>query len=549
VEQAKQEHALQEDKNELFEIDPEFSNLLFPLSSEEYQGLERSIGEHGFDNSLGKFQVWIDPETGKRLLIEGHTRNKICKAKGVKITEDDIEIKSFANRDEVKLWIVKNQLDRRNLTAEQRAFLIHKYYEAEKKTSGAPGGNENASIHGGDRVTKALENKGVIFTPLIPAEKKGTEDKPEAKEKTSEKIAKKMKVSEKTIHDSNNFGKAVEKIAENTGIQPQEILSRDVQISQKDVKDIAKMPPEKQKEAITQIKKSKTPKETKKAVQEKKAEIEEEKRQKRIEEAKEKTKASPPSMVHQIIPGDFLDAAIEEESIDLVVTSPGYNLGKDYGVDVDDAMPYEKWLDFLYQAFVKLHVLVKTDGGRLCVNVPLDTFKGDVHRPVYADVLKTALDAGFTYNFTIIWNEGNISSGTAYGTFAKADSPYCIAPVETIIVLYRENWEKPEGGVSTITAVDFKAWANGLWAFPGEKASKIGHPAPFPVELAHRCIQLFSCFGDTVLDPFLGSGTTLVACANDDRKGIGIEINPVYCDLARVRVAEAEATAAEKKKE
>jgi len=358
-----------------------------------------------------------------------------------------------------------------------------------------------------------------------------------------------MKVSEKTIHDANNFGKAVETIATNTGIQPQEILSRDVQITQKDVKDIAKMPPEKQKEAIEAIKKAKTPKESKKAVSEQKAKIEEEKRQNRIEVAQEKAKENPPSMARQIIQGDFLDVAIQEESIDLVVTSPPYNLDMDYGAGTDDALSYVGWLDFLYHAFVKLFALVKKDGGRLCMNVPLDTFKGGVHHAVYADVLNTAVRAGFKYNFTIIWNEGNISSGTANGTFAKADSPYVIAPVETIIVLYRENWAKPGGGVSTITAPDFKTCVNGLWTFPGEKASKIGHPTPFPVELARRCIQLFSYFGDTVLDPFLGSGTTLVACTNDDRKGIGVEISPAFCDLARVRVAEAEAKAAEKKKE
>ncbi len=73
---------------------------------------------------------------------------------------------------------------------------------------------------------------------------------------------------------------------------------------------------------------------------------------------------------------------------------------------------------------------------------------------------------------------------------------------------------------------------NGLWRFNGEKKSRVGHPAPFPIELPKRCIKLFSYVGDTVLDPFLGSGTTLIACHLHNRKGIGVDIDPTYFNLA-----------------
>jgi DNA modification methylase len=75
-------------------------------------------------------------------------------------------------------------------------------------------------------------------------------------------------------------------------------------------------------------------------------------------------------------------------------------------------------------------------------------------------------------------------------------------------------------------------WTNGLWNFSGESKKKVGHPAPFPVELPKRCIKLFSYVGDTILDPFLGSGTTLIASYLLNRKGIGVEIDKIYCDLA-----------------
>jgi len=79
-------------------------------------------------------------------------------------------------------------------------------------------------------------------------------------------------------------------------------------------------------------------------------------------------------------------------------------------------------------------------------------------------------------------------------------------------------------------------WTNGLWTFSGESKKKVGHPAPFPVELPRRCIKLFSFVGDTVLDPFMGSGSTLIACALLNRKGIGVDIDENYCGLAKNRL-------------
>ena len=79
-------------------------------------------------------------------------------------------------------------------------------------------------------------------------------------------------------------------------------------------------------------------------------------------------------------------------------------------------------------------------------------------------------------------------------------------------------------------------WTNGVWTFRGESKKRVGHPAPFPVELPRRCIKMFSFVGDTVLDPFLGSGTTLLACFKTKRRGIGIEVDPGYCKLAVERL-------------
>ena len=232
---------------------------------------------------------------------------------------------------------------------------------------------------------------------------------------------------------------------------------------------------------------------------------------------------------------DFLKTrSIEGNSIDLVVTSPPYNVDIQYE-DYSDNIPYNEYLAFTKKWLDKCYNLMKDDG-RLCLNIPLDKNKGG-QQSVCADITTIAKETGLKYHATIIWNEQNISRRTAWGSWLSASAPFVIAPVEVIVVLYKESWQKTSGSQkSDITRDEFLEWTNGVWNFSGESRNKIGHPAPFPVELPKRCIKLFSYVGDTVLDPFLGSGTTLIACAETNRIGIGIEINKNYCELAKRRL-------------
>ena len=240
-----------------------------------------------------------------------------------------------------------------------------------------------------------------------------------------------------------------------------------------------------------------------------------------------------------IINDDFLTTdLIPENSVDLIVTSPPYNVDIHYGSFRDD-IPYEKYLEFTEKWLKKALTLLKPDG-RMCLNIPLDKSKGRTEegfQSVYADVVQIAKNVGWKYFCTIIWNEQNISRRTAWGSWLSARAPYVIAPVEVIVVLYKKKWKKTSGsGISDITREEFIEWTNGLWTFPGESRKRVKHPAPFPLELPKRCIKLFSFVGDTVLDPFLGSGTTLVACALLNRKGIGVEIERKYCEIAKERL-------------
>ncbi|MEA3345267.1 MAG: site-specific DNA-methyltransferase [Chloroflexota bacterium] len=243
-------------------------------------------------------------------------------------------------------------------------------------------------------------------------------------------------------------------------------------------------------------------------------------------------------------------------SVDLIVTSPPYDVEIQYE-GFDDSIPYDKYLEFTKRWLEKCYVLAKPDGRfclhlirHRCLNIPLDKNKGG-QQSVYADITTIAKDIGWRYHSTIIcphligyrWNEQNISRRTAWGSWMSASAPYVIAPVEVIVVLYKEHWKKSHKGESDITRDEFIEWTNGVWNFSGANRKRIGHPAPFPVELPRRCIKLFSYVGDLVLDPFLGSGSTLIACLETDRAGIGVEISEEYCALAVKRLLSARACA------
>ncbi|MBE0670880.1 MAG: site-specific DNA-methyltransferase [Anaerolineales bacterium] len=250
-----------------------------------------------------------------------------------------------------------------------------------------------------------------------------------------------------------------------------------------------------------------------------------------------------PSKIHfqneqfTLIQGDVLTTEfIAESSVDLIVTSPPYNVDIQYNSHKDD-VSYAEYLEFSKKWMTRCFDWLKDDG-RFCLNIPLDKNKGG-QQSVGADLTTIAKQIGFQYHSTIIWNEGNISRRTAWGSWMSASAPYVIAPVELIVVLYKKNWKKTSGSkVSDVDRQEFMDWTNGMWTFNGESKKKIGHPAPFPIELPRRCVKLFSYVGDVVLDPFCGSGTTLIAAVSNNRKGIGIDVDKKYCELAQKRIAE-----------
>lgn len=234
--------------------------------------------------------------------------------------------------------------------------------------------------------------------------------------------------------------------------------------------------------------------------------------------------------------GDVLNPnTFDKEFIDLIITSPPYNVDIQYNSNKDD-LTYEEYLEFSEKWMKNVFNWSKPQA-RFLLNIPLDKNKGG-QKSVGADLTKIAQKIGWNYHSTIIWNEGNISRRTAWGSWLSASAPYVIAPVELIVVLYKGEWKKTGGTrLSDITKEEFMNWTNGLWTFNGQsKKGAGGHPAAFPIQLPHRGIKLFSYVRDVVFDPFCGSGSTLIAAENNNRIGIGLEIDKGYCEIAKQRI-------------
>jgi site-specific DNA-methyltransferase (adenine-specific) len=255
----------------------------------------------------------------------------------------------------------------------------------------------------------------------------------------------------------------------------------------------------------------------------------------RKQEAARKAAEPKPLVARALLPvtlevADACHLPLDDETVHLIVTSPPYGVGISYHGMSDEAGGWRALLvDSLREAY-----RVGKRGARLALNVPLDTTE-PVERPCYAQAVDAALEAGWSYRTTIIWNKNNINKSTARGSVDSAAAPHVIARVEMIAVFYREEWHRD--GPACIDRENWLDWTNGLWSFRGESYPWEGHPAPFPEELPQRLITLFSFPGDTVLDPFVGSGTTVVVAHRLGRQAIGYDQSQQYIEAAARRMA------------
>jgi len=222
---------------------------------------------------------------------------------------------------------------------------------------------------------------------------------------------------------------------------------------------------------------------------------------------------------------------IPDNSVALAFTSPPYNVGKDY----DENMSLDGYLGLIQNVGREVYRVLRP-GGRYVVNIA--NLGRKPYIPLHAYFYKAHMEVGFLPMGEIIWQKGKGASGNcAWGSWKSAKSPRLRDLHEYLLVFAKGLFSRPEKGESDISSEEFMESTLSIWQVQPESAKEIGHPAPFPIELASRVIKLYSYVNDVVLDPFVGSGTTCVAAKMLKRYYVGFDISADYCSLAEKRLA------------
>ncbi len=246
---------------------------------------------------------------------------------------------------------------------------------------------------------------------------------------------------------------------------------------------------------------------------------------------------------------------LADNSVALVVTSPPYFVGKDYELAIADqanrsnaALPgsYLEFLTMLRDVFAEC-VRILEPGGRIAVNVA--NLGRKPYRSLSADVIGILQDdLGLLLRGEVIWSKSKASSGScAWGSFAKASNPVLRDNTERVIIASKGRFsralsiqQRSSAGLpneSTLSNDEFLDVTKDVWELEPASAKRVGHPAPFPIDLPRRLIELYTYVGDTIVDPFCGAGSSLVAAERTGRIGIGYDTDLAYVDLTNERIA------------
>lgn len=223
---------------------------------------------------------------------------------------------------------------------------------------------------------------------------------------------------------------------------------------------------------------------------------------------------------------------LPDNSIHLMVTSPPYNVSKEY----DNNLNLKEYLELLNTIWRETY-RVLVPGGRACINIA--NLGRKPYIPLHSYIIEAMQKNGYLMRGEIIWNKASSASpSTAWGSWLSAANPVLRDIHEYILIFSKDTFSrKKKDKENTIKKEEFLELTKSIWTFSAVSARQIGHPAPFPEELPHRLIQLYSFKGDVVLDPFVGSGMTCLSAIKDKRNYIGYDINPEYVKLAEKRIS------------
>ena len=226
---------------------------------------------------------------------------------------------------------------------------------------------------------------------------------------------------------------------------------------------------------------------------------------------------------------------LPDNSVHLMVTSPPYNVGKEYDNDLTE----DEFSELLMSVWSEVY-RVLIPGGRACVNIA--NLGRKPYMPINSMISQQMNEIGYLMRGEIIWDK-SVSAGTscAWGSWKSASNPVLRDIHEYILVFSKGRYNRSsKNKTSTITKDEFLEFTKSIWTFPSESARRVKHPAPFPVELPRRLIQLYTYAGDIVLDPFIGSGTTAVASVKSGRCYVGYDTSSEYVKIAETRLAQDE---------
>jgi DNA modification methylase len=250
--------------------------------------------------------------------------------------------------------------------------------------------------------------------------------------------------------------------------------------------------------------------------------------------------AFPENLKNQLICQDARNMSqIPSNSVHHMITSPPYNVSKEY----DENLSLQEYLSLLREVFNEVY-RVLVPGGRAVINIANVGRKPYIPLATYVNTIM--IEIGFLMRGEVIWDKSaSAGSSTAWGSFQSASNP-CLRDVHEYILIFskgsfslsRTEEEKSEGRINTIEKQEFIDLTKSIWRFPTASAKRIGHPAPFPIELPRRSIEFYTYAGDVVLDPFIGAGSTALAALSTGRFYVGFDISQDYIDLANNRIHE-----------
>jgi len=222
---------------------------------------------------------------------------------------------------------------------------------------------------------------------------------------------------------------------------------------------------------------------------------------------------------------------IPDSSVHLMVTSPPYNVGKEYDKDLG----LNEYFEMLRDVFSETkRVLI--NGGRVCINIANVGRKPYI--PYHKFIIERMLEVGFLMRGEVIWDKGaGAGVSTAWGSWRSAVNPTLRDTHEYILIFSKGKFQRNgKNKEPTISREEFLEFTKSVWMFPPESARKVMHPAPFPVQLPYRCIQLYTFKDEVVLDPFCGVGTTAIAALETGRHFICLDIEKEYVELGVKRI-------------